>query len=75
MNQRFITATVAIKITVPYKIVAKKSMIYPADIAEYKQKQIILAHVKQHVEIASGVIKSCSATLNIKNIRNYQEQV
>ena len=50
-------------------------MIYPADIAEYKQKQIILAHVKQHVEIASGVIKSCSATLNIKNIRNYQEQV
>ena len=36
-------------------------------------KNATLAHVKQHLKIVSGVIKSRSTTLNIKTIRNYQK--
>ena len=32
-----------------------------------------MAHVKQHLKIASGITKSCSTTLNIKMIHNYQK--
>ena len=34
---------------------------------------VTLAHVKQHLKIVSGIIKSRSTTLNIKMIRNYQK--
>ena len=36
-------------------------------------KNITLDHVKQHLKIASKIIKSRSTTLNIKMIRNYQK--
>ena len=36
-------------------------------------KNVTLAHVKQHLKIVSGIIKSGSTTLNIKMIRNYQK--
>ena len=36
-------------------------------------KNATLAHVKQHLKIVSGIIKSRSTTLNIKMIRNYQK--
>ena len=36
-------------------------------------KNVTLAHVKQHLKIVSGIIKSLSTTLNIKMIRNYQK--
>ena len=36
-------------------------------------KNITLAHVKQHLNIFSKIIKSRSTTLNIKMIRNYQK--
>ena len=36
-------------------------------------KNATLAHVKQHLKIFSGVIKSRSTTSNIKTIRNYQK--
>ena len=34
---------------------------------------LTLAHVKQHLKIVSGIIKSRSTTLNIRMIRNYQK--
>ena len=34
---------------------------------------LTLAHVKQHLKIVSGIIKSLSTTLNIRMIRNYQK--
>ena len=36
-------------------------------------KNVALAHVKQHLKIVSEIIKSLSTTLNIKMIRNYQK--
>ena len=36
-------------------------------------KNVTLAHVKQHLKIVSGIIKSRSTALNIKMIRNYQK--
>ena len=36
-------------------------------------KNITLAHVKQHLKIVSEIIKSRSTTLNIKMTRNYQK--
>ena len=36
-------------------------------------KNVNLAHVKQHLKIVLGIIKSRSTTLNIKMIRNYQK--
>ena len=36
-------------------------------------KNLTLAHVKQHLKIVSGTIKSRSTTLNIKMIQNYQK--
>ena len=36
-------------------------------------KNITLAHVKQHLKIVSGTIKSSSTMLNIKIIRNYHK--
>ena len=36
-------------------------------------KNLTLAHVKQHLKIVSGITKSPSTTLNIKMIRNYQK--
>ena len=36
-------------------------------------KNVTLAHVKQHLKILSEIIKSRSTTLNIKMIRNYQK--
>ena len=35
-------------------------------------KNVTLAHVKQHLKIVSGIIKSHSTTLNTKTTRNYQ---
>ena len=53
-----------------------KYIIYRAntdcDIAGYN-KNVTLAHVKQHSKIVSGIIKSRSTTLNIKMIQNYQK--
>ena len=36
-------------------------------------KNITLAHMKQHLKIGSEIIKGRSTTLNIKMIRNYQK--
>ena len=36
-------------------------------------KIVALAYVKQHLKIVSGIIKSCSATLNMKMIRSYEK--
>ena len=36
-------------------------------------KNVTLTHVKQHLKIVSGIIKSHSTTLNIKATRNYQK--
>ena len=36
-------------------------------------KNVTLAHVKQHLKILSEIIKSRSTTLNIKMILNYQK--
>ena len=38
-------------------------------------KNVTLAHVKQHLKIVSGIIKSRSIMLNIKMIRNYQKNL
>ena len=38
-------------------------------------KNVTLAHVKQHLKIVSEIIKSCSTTLYIKMIRNYQKNL
>ena len=55
-----------------------KCIIYQAnidcDIAGYKQK-FSLAHVKQHLKIVSGIIKSLSTTINIKMMQNYQKNL
>ena len=37
-------------------------------------ENVTLAHVKQHLNIVSGIIKSRLTTLNIKMIRNYQQK-
>ena len=54
-----------------------KCIIYKAnidcDFAGYKQKYYLGSHVKQHLKIVSGIIKSRSNMLNIKMIRNYQK--
>ena len=34
--------------------------------------KVTLAHVKEHLKVILGIIKSCSTTLNIKMIENYQ---
>ena len=34
---------------------------------------VTLAQVKQHLKIILGIIKSCSTTLNKKNIQNHQK--
>ena len=36
-------------------------------------KNVTLAHVKQHLKIVPEIIKSRSTTLNIKMIQNYQK--
>ena len=36
-------------------------------------KNVTLAHVRQHLKIVVEIIKSLSTTLNIKMIRNYQK--
>ena len=38
-------------------------------------KNVTLAHVKQHLKIVSEIIKSRSTTLYIKMIRNYQNNL
>ena len=38
-------------------------------------KNVTLAYVKQYLKIVSGIIKSGSAPLNMKMIRNYQKNV
>ena len=53
-----------------------KCIIYQANInceSLDTNKNATLAHVKQHLKIVSGIIKSRSTTLNIKMIRNYQK--
>ena len=42
------------------------------DIGGYKQN-VILTHVKQHLNIVSGIIRSCSTWLNIKTTGNHQK--
>ena len=77
MKQGLITATAIIKIIVLYQIVFKqnaqfiksKLTVTSLDI----NKNVALAHVKQHLKIVSGIIKSRSTTLNIKMTRNYQK--
>ena len=39
----------------------------------YQSLYVFVCHVKQHLKIVSGIIISCSTTLNIKMIRNYQK--
>ena len=39
------------------------------------KKIVTLAHVKQHLKIVSGIIKSRSTTSNVKMIRNYQNNL
>ena len=34
--------------------------------------KVTLAHVKEHLKVVLGIIKSHSTTLNIKMIENYQ---
>ena len=36
-------------------------------------KNVTLAHVKQHLKTVSGIIKSRSTTLNMKATQNYQK--
>ena len=45
------------------------------DLAGYKQKCYLgLDHLRQHSKIVLGIIKSCSTTLNITMIPNYQNK-
>ena len=37
-------------------------------------KNVTLAHVQQHLEIVLEIIESCSTTLNIEMIWNYQKK-
>ena len=48
-----------------------KRIVYQANIDCDINKNITLAHVKQHLKIVSEIIKSRSTTLNIKMTRNY----
>ena len=65
MERGLITATALIKILVIYPIVVKRNAnikptftVTSLDI----NKNVTLAHVKQHVKIVSGIIKSRSTT-------------
>ena len=77
MKWGLITATAVIKIIVLCKTVVKQnaSFIKPTLTVTSldTNKNATLAHVKQHLKIVSGIIKSRSTTLNIKIIRNYQK--
>ena len=76
MKQGLTTATAIIKILVLYQRVVKRNaqFIKPTLIVTSLDinKNVTLAHVKQHVKIVSGIIKSRSTTLNIKTTRIYQ---
>ena len=77
MKRVLTTATVVIKIITFHQIVVTQNekFIKPTltvtslDI----NKNVTLAHVKRHLKIVSGIMKSRSATLNINMIRNYQK--
>ena len=77
MKCRLITVTAVIKIIVLYQTVVKQnaSFIKPTFTVTSldTNKNVALAHVKQHLKIVPGIIKSCSSTLNIKMIGNYQK--
>ena len=77
MKWGLITATAVIKIIVLCQTVVKQnaSFIKPTLTMTSldTNKNATLAHVKQHLKIVSGIIKSRSTTLNIKMIRNYQK--
>ena len=78
MKWGLITATAVTKIIVLCQTVVKQNasfinstlIVTSLDI----NKNVTLAHVKRHLKIVSGIIKSCSTTLNIKMIRNYQKK-
>ena len=76
MKLGLITATAVIKIIVLCQTVVKQnaSFIKPTLTVTSldTNKNATLAHVKQHLKIVSGIIKSRSTTLNIKMIGNYQ---
>ena len=70
MKRGLVTATAVIKIP---NNCQTKCIIYQANIDCNISGYVTLAHVKQHLKIVSGVIKSRSTTLNTKMIRNYQK--
>ena len=39
------------------------------------KQNFTLTHLKQHLKIVSGIIRSCSTTLNPKMMRNYQNNL
>ena len=77
MRRGLTTATAAIRILVFCQIIVKRNpwFIKPTLIVTSQDinKTVTLAHVKQHLKIVSGIIKSRSTMLNIKTTRNYQK--
>ena len=77
MKWGLITATAVIKIIVLCQTVVKQNASFTKRTLTVTSldtnKNVTLAHVKQHLKIVSGIIKSRSTTLNIKMIRNYQK--
>ena len=74
MKLGLITATVVIKELVLYQIVAKRNTKFNKPALTVRSldinKNVNLVHVKQHLRIVSGNVKSSSTTLNIKMIKN-----
>ena len=74
MKWGLITATAVIKIIVLCQTVVKQnaSFIKPTSTVTSldKNKNVTLAHVKQHLKIASGIIKSRSTTLNMSTLKH-----
>ena len=77
MKWGLITETAVIKIIVLSQTVVKQnaSFIKPTltVTSPDTNKNVTLAHVKQHLKIVPGIIKSRSTTVDIKMIRNYQK--
>ena len=77
MKRGLTTATAVIKILVLYQIVVKRNAWFIKPTLTVTSldinKNVTLAHVKQHLKIVSEIIKSRSTTLNIKTTRNNQK--
>ena len=81
MKRGLTTGTAVIKILALYplpKSCQTKCIAYQANTILTSldiNKNVTLAHVKQHLNIVSGIIKSRFTTLNIKMTRNYQKNL